>query len=279
MGGGAHSFGLAIILLTIGVRIIMIPLTLRQTRTTRAMQEMQAEVKELQKKYGRDRQRMSQEQMALYKKHGVNPIGCAVPMLIQFPIWIALYQSIIRILALTPEGFLNLSRHLYGTWENVFFLVPLDRTFLWLDMAIPDSYMVLPFLVGASMWVQQKMTMVDTGGQSQQQQRMMLWMMPIMFTFLSLQFPSGLALYWVINNAITIAIQYRAGGWGGLVSKKEPPAKAKALDFSKTPGPKTSIDDVGADVSADSAEGSNDIRKPARNRYQPGKDRSRGRKK
>ena len=101
------NFGLAIIALTIIVRLILWPLTKRQLNSTKAMQEMQPKIQELQKKYAKNQQKLQQEMMKLYKEAGMNPMGCIWPMLVQFPIWIALYQSIIKALATTPENLLN----------------------------------------------------------------------------------------------------------------------------------------------------------------------------
>jgi len=224
-----NNFGLAIIALTIIVRAVTLPLTMKQLRATRAMQELQPKMAELQKKYGRDRNKLAQEQMKLYRESGVSPAGCMLPMLVQLPIWIALFQSIIRVLAVVPEDFLNLSRHLYAAWPQVFTLVPLDSGFLWLDLAVPDRYLILPILVGGTMWVQQKMVMPRTGDPRQQaQSQMMLWVMPLMFAFLTLQFPSGLALYWVVSNLISIGVQYYMTGRGGL--KAAEPAQGTGRD-------------------------------------------------
>ncbi|MFC1965632.1 YidC/Oxa1 family membrane protein insertase [Chloroflexota bacterium] len=211
------NFGLTIIVLTIITRFVMYPLTVKQLRASKAMQSLQVQVAEIRKKYEKDKQKAAQEQMRLYKESGVSPGGCLLPMLIQFPIWIALYQSIIRVLAVAPEDFLNLSQRLYSSWPTVFSLVPLESKFLWLDLATPDRWLLLPILVGGSMWVVQKMTMSPTADPKQQaQSQMMLWMMPMMFAFLTLSFPSGLALYWVISNVISVVMQYFVTGWGGL---------------------------------------------------------------
>lgn len=212
-----NNFGLTIIVLTVIVRGVMYPLTRRQLMASKGMQELQPKIAELRKKYARDRQKLAQEQMRLMKEAGVSPGGCLMPMLIQMPIWIALYQSILRVLAVNPEDFLNLSRHLYTPWASVFSLVPLGSQFLWLDLAQPDRFMILPILVGGSMWLQQKMVTPQTADPTQQaQSRMMLWMMPLMFAFFTLSFPSGLALYWVTSNIISIVMQYFISGWGGL---------------------------------------------------------------
>jgi len=153
----AVEFGLAIIILTVVVRLILTPLSLRQLRSTKHLQDMQPKMQELQKKYGKNKQKLQQETMKLYKETGVNPIGCMWPMLVQFPIWIALYQSIMKALATTPENLLDLSRHLYS-WQIVSQALPLNSHFLWLDLGQPDSFFILAILVGGSMWIQQKMS-------------------------------------------------------------------------------------------------------------------------
>jgi YidC/Oxa1 family membrane protein insertase len=210
------NFGLAIIALTIVVNILMYPLTKKQLHATQAMQSLQPKLSELQKKYGKDRQRLAQEQMRLYKESGVNPAGCLMPMLIQLPIWIALYQSIIRVLAWTPEDFLGLSRYLYS-WQVVYSSLPLADGFLWFNLAVPDA--VLAVLVTVTMWIQQKMvTPPSTDPKQQSMSRMMLWTMPLMFGLLALSFPSGLALFWVTSGVIRILMQYFATGWGGVAS-------------------------------------------------------------
>jgi len=211
----AGNFGLAIIALTIIVNLLMLGLTLRQLRSTKAMQEMQPRLAELQKKYGKDRQKMAQEQMRLYKESGVKPAGCAITMVIQMPVWIALYQSIMLTLAVAPEGLLNLSKYLYS-WPVVYSVLPLSRDFLWVNLAEPDLFLAI--LVGATMWLQQKMSMtMPTDPKQRSQSQMMLWMMPLMFGFIAMSVPSGLALYWLVSNGISIVMQYFiVGGWGGL---------------------------------------------------------------
>jgi YidC/Oxa1 family membrane protein insertase len=215
------NFGLTIIVFTVLIRAAMYPLTIRQLRATKAMQSIQTQLAELQKKYAKDRKMLAQEQLKLYKQSGMNPAGCILPMLVQMPVWIALYQSIVKVLGASPEGFLALSRYLYTSWPTVFRLVPLHSQFLWMNLAVPDGTFLLPLLTGASMWVQQKMSTLPSADPKQQQQsQMMLWMMPIMFVFLSLSFPSGLALYWVASNVIGIVMQYFVTGWGGLYTPR-----------------------------------------------------------
>ncbi|MFC2071287.1 YidC/Oxa1 family membrane protein insertase [Chloroflexota bacterium] len=210
------SFGLTIIVLTVVVRVAMYPLTVKQLRASKTMQSIQAQVAEIRKKYDKDKQKVAQEQMRLYKESGVSPAGCLLPMLIQMPIWVALYQAVIRVLAAAPEDFLSLSQHLYSSWPAVFSLVPLESSFLGMNLAVPN--VLMPILVGSTMWLTQKMMMApSTDPKQQAQSQMMLWMMPMMFAFLTLSFPSGLALYWVTSNIISIVMQYFITGWGGLV--------------------------------------------------------------
>src|SRR4030043_2217460 len=229
------SFGLAIIVLTVVVRLALFPLTVRQTQSTKSMQTLQPRIQELQKKYAKNQQKLQQEMMKLYKEAGINPLGCLWPMLIQLPSWIALAQSIMQSLAATPENLLKLSQHLYS-WAAVGQAVPLNDQFLWLHLSRPDPNLILAILVGGTMWIQQKMvTPPPTDPRQQSMTSMTTLMMPLMFGMLTLSFPSGLALYWAISNIIGIVVQYFVGGgWGyftvpklGLAQPaKKPPVAA-----------------------------------------------------
>ena len=225
------SFGLAIIALTIVVNGLMYPLTRKQLYATKAMQALQPKMAELQKKYAKDKGKLAKEQMRLYKESGISPAGCLLPMLIQMPIWIALYQSIIRLLAVTPEDFLGLSKYLYS-WPIVYSTLPLDNMFLGLNLAEPNMFLAI--LVGAAMWAQQKMVTPTTADPKQQaQSRMMLWMMPLMFGFLCLSFPSGLALFWAASSVIRIVMQYFATGWGALIPSRATKQVARDKKYKK----------------------------------------------
>jgi len=234
------NFGVAIIVLTVVVRLALFPLTVRQTQSTKAMQTLQPRIQELQKKYAKNQQKLQQEMMKLYKEAGINPLGCLWPMLIQLPIWIALYQSIMQALAATPENLLNLSQHLYS-WAAVSQAVPLNENFLWLKLSRPDPNLILAILVGGTMWVQQKMvTAPATDPRQQSMTSMTTMMMPLMFGFFTLSFPSGLALYWVVSNVIGIIIQYFvSGGWGYLRTpsalRLAPPPAEKSTPVQKLP--------------------------------------------
>jgi len=225
-----NNFGLTIIALTLIIRFILLPLTLRQLHASKKMQDIQPRMAEIQKKYAKDKQKLAQEQMALMKESGVSATGCAIPMIIQFPIWIALYQAIVLALAVNPEALLNLSRYFYS-WAIPMAALPLNQSFLGLNLAIGNT--ILAIVVGITMWVQQKMvTPTNQDPRTAQQSQMMLWMMPIIFTFFSLSFPSGLALYWVISNLFSIVVQYYVTGWGSLSFsfKKSPTVKGTGSD-------------------------------------------------
>jgi YidC/Oxa1 family membrane protein insertase len=225
-----NNFGLTIIVLTLIIRFILLPLTLRQLHASKKMQDLQPKLAEIQKKYAKDRQKLAQEQMALMKESGVSATGCAIPMIIQFPIWIALYQAIVLTLAVNPEALLNLSRYFYS-WAIPLASLPMNNYFLGLNLAVGNT--ILAIIVGITMWVQQKMVMpTNQDPRMAQQSQMMLWMMPIIFTFFSLSFPSGLALYWVISNIFSIVVQYYVTGWGSLSFKfgKTPTGKGAGRD-------------------------------------------------
>lgn len=216
-----HNFALAIAAVTIILRLATQPLMAGQMKTSRKMQEIQPLLKELEKKYANDKERLSQEQMKLYKEHGINPLGGCLPMLLQFPIWIALYQGITQALGRTPIQLLALSKHVYhvGLFASLPLLIPLSSHFLWLDLGRPDPYYILPILTAATMWVQQKMMTPASSGDNDSAQTMnqsMQMTMPLMFAFITFNLASGLALYFVISNLMGVVVQYFMTGWGSL---------------------------------------------------------------
>lgn len=234
------SFGWAIIILTIVINLLLFPLRVRQTKSTKAMQTLQPKIQELQKKYAKDQKRLQQEMMKLYREGGINPLGCLWPMLIQLPIWIALYQSIMQALGATPESLLNLSQHLYSL-PAIGHAIPLNDQFLWLHLSRPDPNLILAILVGGTMWVQQKMVTPPAADPRQRSMTSLTTtMMPLMFGLFTLSFPSGLALYWVVSNIIGIVIQYFvSGGWGYLRTPAAPkPSPAPAPAQKGLPAPK-----------------------------------------
>ena len=245
------NFGVAIILFTLLVRVIMLPLTVKQLYATKKMSALQPRLQEVQRKYPKDRQRISQETMRLYKEAGINPLGCLGPMVVQFPIWIGLYQAIIQAIPPMPEGLIDVSRHLYPWLPMVHEAIPVQSRFLWMDLGVPDALPVLPVLVFITMWVQQKMTTLPaTDPQQAQTNQMMLWMMPAMFAFFTFQFPSGLALYWVVSNLVGIVFQYFITGWGSLfplfqTASTQPPASSPAKELVSNGEPGSNSKDGG----------------------------------
>ena len=216
-----NNFGFAIIVFTIAVRLAMVPLTVKQSRQMKAMSALQPKLKEMQAKYAGDRQKTSQETMKLYKENNVNPLGCLGPLVIQMPIFFGLFWSLRATLPSTPERLADLGGSLYSWLPLVHGVVPLDSSFLWMDLAQYASQdtlpILLPVLVGGSMWLMQKMTpTTTTTPQQQQTQMIMLWMMPLMFGVFTLSFEMGLALYWIVSNLAGIVIQGFVTGWEPL---------------------------------------------------------------
>ena len=225
------SFGIAIIVFTIVVRLITYPLTAQQMRSAQKMQELQQSKQflDLKKKYKDDAQKMQQEQMKLYQEMGVNPLGSCLPTLIQFPIIIGLYQAVIRALAVTPSQLFEFSKHIYP-FIDASQLIPLNNQFLWMDLSQPERLIIpglsfgipiLAIVVVATTYLQSKlMTPATTGGEqgAQMTQAMNLYM-PFLMGYLALTFASGLSLYFVASNLVSIA-QYALMGklnWRNLV--------------------------------------------------------------
>jgi YidC/Oxa1 family membrane protein insertase len=196
------STGLAIIAFTILVRLAMFPLTLRQLHHTKALQQLQPRIQELNKKYS-DPKRRQEEMMKVYREAGANPIGCLGPMLLQMPILFALFIAIRRTLPESPEALELLHNYLYD-WSYLQNAVPLQDHFLGMDLKANGS-IIMVVLVGVTSWIQTKTTAVtSTDPRVLQQQQMMSIMMPLMFAWFALTFPNGVSLYWVVSSVIGI---------------------------------------------------------------------------
>jgi YidC/Oxa1 family membrane protein insertase len=216
-----QNFGIAIILFTILIRLVTHPLTAQQLKGTQAMQALQTDKRylDLQKKYKDDKEKFAQEQMKLYKEMGINPLGSCLPTLIQFPIIIGLYQSIISAMAASPLELLNLTKHVYPGFINISSLIPLHNTFLWLNLGKPDIILIpglpagiglpiLAIIVVATTYLQSKlMTPPSTNpnDQSAAMGKAMNMYMPLFMGYLALTLASGLALYFVVSNIVGIA--------------------------------------------------------------------------
>jgi YidC/Oxa1 family membrane protein insertase len=200
---------LTIVIFTILIRLVTYPLNYAQMKSSKAMQQLQPKLKKLQDKYKGDREKMAQEQMRLYKEHGVNPMAGCLPLLIQLPILFSLYPAIGHLLASTPLQMLSLYHSLMV--PSLSHIIPLQNQFLWLNMAQPDPYYILPILVVATTWLQQKLmtpTMAtDSKDPSASMSRNMMITMPLLFGLMALQFAAGLSIYFIVSNLAGI-LQY-----------------------------------------------------------------------
>jgi YidC/Oxa1 family membrane protein insertase len=194
-----HSFGISIIILTILIKIIFWPLTHKSYVSMKEMQKLQPLMAKIREKYKDDREQMQRELMGLYKTYKVNPLGGCLPMLIQIPVFIALYKILGNAIELRQAPFMLWITDL--STPDRLFNFPFSIPFMYPPYGIP----VLTLLMGASMFLQQKMT--PTAGDPAQAKMMMF--MPILFTVMFINAPSGLVLYWLTNNIISIGQQYR----------------------------------------------------------------------
>ncbi len=223
-----HQTVLAITALTLVVRLAVLPLTLKQQKAAQRMQELQPRLLELQKKYANDREALAREQMNLYREAGINPFGGCLPLLIQFPILVGLWQAIMRTLAATPMELVRLSQNVYPFIPGLNALIPLQSRFLWMDLGQPDPYLVLPVLVVVTSWLSQKiLTPPAADRQTAALNQQMLILMPLMFGFISLSYASGLSIYFIISNLVTI-LQYFLTPRPAAVAKAGPTGAVKA---------------------------------------------------
>jgi len=176
------NFGIDIILISILIKLIFLPLTQISFKSMKEMQKVQPEMNRLREQYKNDKARLQQEIMLLYKRRKVNPMSGCLPMVIQIPVFIALYNALQNTIEMRHAPF-----------------------FLWIqDLSGKDPLYITPLIMGATMVIQQKMTPTA----ADPAQAKMFLLMPVMFTFLFLSFPSGLVLYWMVNNILSIAHQY-----------------------------------------------------------------------
>jgi YidC/Oxa1 family membrane protein insertase len=226
------NFGVAIILFTILIRLITHPLMAAQIKGSAGMQKMQSDprFKEIQEKYKDDKGRQAQEQQALYKELGINPVATCLPTLIQFPLIIGLYQTLIKVMANTPLDVLVLTRHLYP-FIDINRILPINNQFLWMDLSQPEKIAipflsfgipVLALLVMATTYMQSKLMTPPAANpkdQSAMMGNMMNIYMPFLMGYMALTLNSGLALYFLISNVVSV-IQYAVLGkvnWKNLI--------------------------------------------------------------
>jgi YidC/Oxa1 family membrane protein insertase len=245
---------LSIVVLTVIIRLLMYPVLSQQQESAKKMQEVQPRLKKLQEKYKDDREKLAQAQMELYKEAGINPLGGCLPMLLQFPIFIALYQAIFFALASTPYQLVDLpGRLLIPGLQG---LIPLQNT--WLGMRLteapqppsnPPYALIMPLLVMVTTWIQFKVSQNNAAapsadGQPNQAQAMtqsMGTVMPIMFGFISLSLSVGLSIYFITSNLVGVlqyipAFQRFANRIFSPFSRKKPEAETvEATQSNKKP--------------------------------------------
>jgi YidC/Oxa1 family membrane protein insertase len=231
------NFGVAIILFTIVVRMITYPLTAQQMKSAQVMQDMQKskEWQEIQKKHKDNKQKLQQEQMKLYQEKGVNPLGSCLPLVIQIPIIFGLYQAITRALATTPLRMVDLFNHVYP-FMNIAAKFPLNNRFLYMDLSQPERLMILGYgipllaiVVGVTTYFQSKLMTptAQPGEQGAQMTQAMNLYMPFLMGYLAFTFPSGLSLYFVVSNLVSV-LQYALMGklsWSNLLPARKSSAR------------------------------------------------------
>jgi YidC/Oxa1 family membrane protein insertase len=214
------SYGLAIIIFGVVVKMVTLPLTLQQLRSSRAMQKVQPLMQELQEKYKDDREKLAQEQMKLYREHGVNPLGGCLPLIIQLPVLWGLYRAILN-LAQRPDF--------------------QAESFLWLkSLAEPEGfpYILIGLMVISQFLYQRVMTPTTPGDSQQASMQRAMQFMPLIFAFIFINFPSGLVLYYMVFNVVSLLQQLFINKWSDL---REEPALATAT--AGGPGGKPRSDD------------------------------------
>ncbi len=195
-----HNWGWAIILLSLLVYFALYPLTLKQMRSMKDMQAIQPKIEALRKEYKDNPQKLNKEIMELYREHKVNPFGGCLPLVLQMPIFFALYQALMRSIVLKGAKFL---------WIKD--LSEPDRLFT-LPQSLPvlgNEINILPIIMAIGMFVQQKMSMTSMSGSGAEQQKIMLIIMPIMFGIIFYHMPAGLVLYWFVNSMLMLIYQIR----------------------------------------------------------------------
>jgi YidC/Oxa1 family membrane protein insertase len=246
-----NNYVLAIAVFTILIRLITLPLNLRQQRSMQRTQEMQPQIQAIQKKYKDNPQRMQEE----FQKIGYNPteslMGC-LPLLIQMPILFGLYRAIIVTLGSTPQAMFELTQRTYS-FVDLTPLLPVSNFFLWLNLGQPDPFYILPILVFGTMYLQQKLLSPQTqktdkkddkNDPAQAMSRSMQTTMPLMFGFFSLSFPSGLSIYFVLSNLIGIGQGYYMRRVTGKEKEEAQTKKGKTKIVDQQPEPEPSSADM-----------------------------------
>ncbi|WP_432735434.1 membrane protein insertase YidC [Maridesulfovibrio sp. FT414] len=185
-----HNYGIAIILLTVVIKLLFWPLSQKSYKSMEQMKRLQPMIAKLREKHGDDREALNKEMMQLYKTYNVNPAGGCLPMVLQIPVFFGLYKALMGTVALRHADFIH-----YLPFTDIVWLA---------DLSAKDPLYITPIVMGATMFLQQKMT--PSAGDPTQQKIMMF--LPLVFTFMFLNFPAGLVVYWMVNNILSIAQQW-----------------------------------------------------------------------
>ncbi len=258
-----YSWGFAIVLFTLAIKVVTFPLTVTQIKGMQAQKDLQPRIQELQKKYGKDKEKLSQEQMKLYQEAGVNPLSGCLPMLVQMPVLFGLYSALMSLgSALENADFFwipNLGFPRYT--DGMGWITQLFSSGEYVRLV---SYLILPALLMVTQFYMQKMTTASTPTTSDGAAGMMGQMstiMTLMFGFFTLQVPAGLTLYWVTSNLLqmgqTVLVNKMQGGGGSMFGTKSAPALITATPSST----KTSV--IDADEASDD-DAADHTRKPTR---------------
>lgn len=201
--GVTHSYGISIVLITLIVKVVLTPLTQKQFHSMKELQKLQPKLKEIQEKYKGKPQDLQKRMMEMYKQHGVNPMSSCFMMLVQMPILILLYRTVMSF----RDDFI-MKAFLWSSLTGKSMPAYSDTSFLWIPSLLsPDPYLLMMYAV--SMYVSQTLTMLPSPDPAQQQsQKMMAIMMPFFFTMMFQTFPSGFILYWLTYNVLSTSHQY-----------------------------------------------------------------------
>jgi YidC/Oxa1 family membrane protein insertase len=224
--GWTNSPGLAIIFFTIVARLVILPLTIKSLQSTRRMQELQPFMKELQRKHGKDPQKLQEETMKLYRENKVNPAGGCLPMFLQLPIFLGVYQAVINLTRVSSAEHAAgaMARGLEAAGISANLPASLGQSqlaggFLWLpDLGRVDSYYILPVLSVVFQLIVQLMATPRVQDPQQKAMTQSMLILPIVFGYIGFTFPSGAVLYWVVGSILSMIQQYVISGWGSLAN-------------------------------------------------------------
>lgn len=234
---GLASYGLAIILVTVLLKILLYPLTRKQIQSMQKMQAIQPQMKELQEKYGKDREKLAQKQMELYKEAGVNPASGCLPLLLQMPILFAFYYALMGLGTKLDEPFLWIPSLAFPSYQaGLSWLTPITLQHLLSPEVWP--YLILPIIYVVSQLIMQRMSQTANPSMGGGSTNTIMMLMPLMFGYITLIVPSGLTLYWVTSNVLQIIQQGLMTGWGGLLpTRKSQPTTTVAGASKKVSDP------------------------------------------